>query len=453
MNLICGAARRHLDPMFALTHYPSDKSISHRILMFAMLEAQQTVINKVNISGAITPLLTAMQALGVELQINGDQVVVGHINKEINQNGHIPYLNLGSSSTAARLLIGLLAGLGIEVVVDGDETLRPRPVDWVVDPLRKLGAEIEYLAGEGQLPVKIRKSKLHSGRVSLSVGSAQALSAVLYAAYAAGIDVEVEQKVRSRDHTQRLLIALGGEIKETANSVLYRYGPPKALTEYTVPADPSAIVYPLTAHLLSNNQIPLSFGNVCLNDTRTGYIELLKRSGADIRYNNLRCYWGESVGDVVLMPGARLTGFVLDNSFDFHAMIDEVPLAILLATQINGLSEFHGLAELTFKETNRITASQGMVNAFGATIDVQEYSVYVKGKQQLSSGVRVPSFRDHRLAMAASAVASGLGLTVEVTDGECFRTSFNQYLECFNQLGFDLKLATKLEVENEATIG
>lgn len=411
--------------------------------MFAMLEKTTTVIHNVNISGAVTPLLEAMRALGVELELDGNRVTVGYINPAINHNGHLPWLNLGSSSAAARLLIGLLVGAGIEAVIDGDETLRPRPVDWVVDPLRELGANIEYLVAEGQLPVRIHRSTLRTGRVRLSVGSAQALSAVLYAAYAAQIDVEVEQKVRSRDHTQRLLVGLGGQIEQIDNCVIYRFGQPLSIHQYTVPVDPSAIVYPLTAHLLSGHAAPVVFQNVCLNETRTGFFELLKRAGAHIDYSSLHSYWGEPVGNLVLNPSPQLKGLVLNTEFDFHAMIDEVPLAILLATQIEGNSEFHGLAELTFKETNRITATKSMVEAFGASINIQNYSVHVSGIQTLHENSLIPCFGDHRLAMAASAVASGLGLSTTVIGGECFKTSFSNYVDCFHQLGFDLALTTE----------
>jgi len=436
-----------------VTKIPSDKSISHRILMFAMLEKGLTVVENVNISGAITPLLEAMKELGVEVLVEGKTVKVGYLQRNSKNRINVPYLQFGSSSAAARLIIGLLSGWGVHAIVDGDETLRPRPFDWVVDPLRELGADIEYLKEEGQLPVRIKPSILSSGKVSLTVGSAQALSAVLYGAFASEINVEVEQKVRARDHTQHLLTALGGVVIENEESVKYQFREPKHIGHYRVPADPSAIAYPLTAHFLSGKLQPVIFRSVCLNPTRTGYFELLKRSGLQVEYSNVSVYWGEKVGDVILNPEGKLQPLKLDSSYDFHAMIDEVPLSILLATQITGTSEFHGLGELTFKETNRITASGKMVNAFGAEITIKGFSVTVVGKQKLNNNVCVPSFGDHRLAMSAATVASGLGMTVEIEEGKCYETSFSQFDSCFAELGFLIQADSVKEDEYEAAIG
>lgn len=437
MNLICLPGAPASDASNA-PHYPSDKSLSHRVLLLAMLEEQETTIENLNLGGAITPLLEAMRILGVAVgHDEHGRTRVGNLNRS-GAGADTPYLNLGSSSAAARMLIGVLAGLGRDAIIDGDATLRPRPIDWVVDPLRALGAKIDYLAAPGQLPVHVRPSKLHAGAVELHVGSAQALSAVLFAAYAADIDVSITQRVRSRDHTQRLMRALGATITEDQEQVHFAPGPRVPLQHYSVPVDPSAVVYPIAARLLSDAPTLLRISGVCLNDTRTGMLELMRLAGAPITYTNLREAWGEPIGDVELAGCGVLSAFHLNSDQLFHAMIDEVPLAISLATQIAGRSTFEGLGELTFKETNRITSTAAMLAAFGARVTVRDNSVTVEGRQRLLAHSTVPSFADHRLAMSAATLGLGLSLGTSITNGDCHRTSFPDFIGCMGSLGFGL---------------
>lgn len=439
MNLLCGScipAEPHSGSL-----YPSDKSLSHRVLLLAMLEAQPTVLENLNLGGAVVPLLEAMRSLGVGVDCRPDGTVVVAGLPARAGGGEPAHLNLGSSSAAARMLIGVLAGTGLEGIVDGDDTLRPRPIDWVVDPLRALGARIDYLGPEGQLPVRVRPSRLSEGHVRLNVGSAQALSAVLYAAYAAGIRVSVHQRVRSRDHTQRLMRHLGATIVEDGEELHFVPGPRVPFTRYAVPVDPSAVVYPIVARLLSGQAEPMHIANVCLNDTRTGMLEQLRRAGAPLAYRNVRETGGEVVGDIELAGTVPLAPLLLDDDRLFHAMIDEVPLAMALATQLEGRSVFRGLGELTFKETNRITATASMLEAFGASVRVDGDSVEVHGRQRLAQAATVPSYRDHRLAMSAAALGLGCGLRTTISGGSCYSTSFPGFVACMRAHGFGLEEA------------
>jgi 3-phosphoshikimate 1-carboxyvinyltransferase len=437
MNLICFPSLPHRSGTVA--EYPSDKSISHRILLLAMLDPGSSVLRNVNLGGAVRPLIEAMGQLGVKVSVqrNG-QVVVGGL-PAVDGSASEPYMNLGSSSAAARMLIGVLAGTGRAGIVDGDASLRPRPIDWVVDPLRELGGHIDYLGPVGQLPVRVRPSRLRAGQVELKVGSAQAMSAVLYAAFAANVPVTVRQKVRSRDHTQRLMQWLGARIREDGDSLHFEPGRARSLDDYEVPVDPSAVVYPVAAWLLARRDGILRIPRVCLNETRTGMLEQLRRAGAPITYRNLDVIAGEPVGDIeVAAATGRLAPLALDDAKTFHAMIDEVPLAVALATQIDGHSVFKGLGELTFKETNRITSTAAMLDAFGAKVEVNGDRVDVHGPQPLRSGRLVPSFGDHRLAMSAAALGAGLSLSSSIDGGTCFRTSFPGFTACMQALGFRL---------------
>jgi 3-phosphoshikimate 1-carboxyvinyltransferase len=422
---------------------PSDKSISHRVLLLAVLEPGQTRLENVNMGGAITPLLEAFQQLGIAMEeVAPSTLLIGSLADALRDKPQdLPALNLGPSSTAARLLIGLLAGVGVSAIVDGDESLRPRPVDWVVDPLRKLGADIDYLRAEGELPIQINASKLHTGSVTLSVGSAQALSALLFAGYAANINISVNQRVRSRDHTQRIMRHLGATITEDGDYVHFAPGPYATLKSYSVPLDPSAVVYPVTSYLLqsekTDSRSDLVIRNVCLNDTRTGFLTSLQAMGADIRFENFRQYFGEDIGDIVIPASASvddLSPWMLDNDFVFHAMIDEIPMAAALASQIKGRSEFRGLGELTFKETNRITSTQSLLSDLGVTAQVDGHTISVQGGQLVKLKPAVHSYGDHRLAMSAAAICTGLNVDALIDQGGCCQTSYPQFAESMTQL-------------------
>jgi 5-enolpyruvylshikimate-3-phosphate synthase len=296
---------------------PGDKSVSHRALLAALLPgapARLTVRNA-NMGGAVRALLPVMRAFGRRVTVERDGLTVERGGEIVPQpvRPHlgvadwptdVPYLDTGSSSAAARLLIGLLAGTGITAVVDGDAVLRHRPMDWLVDPLNELGAEIAYLAEPGRLPVVIRGQVSRPGAVDLTVGSAQARTAALLAVVGAGVAAEIRHPVRSRDHTERMLSAFGVRLTESAGTVRHEGGSCAVPEIIEVPGDPSLAAHPVAARLLWAAPGELTVPGVCLNPTRLGFFETLRRAGVDIGYRNARTNTcGEPVGGIVVRGG------------------------------------------------------------------------------------------------------------------------------------------------------
>ncbi|HEU4537448.1 MAG TPA: hypothetical protein VFS00_25190, partial [Polyangiaceae bacterium] len=221
---------------------PGDKSISHRALLVGAAAPGATEIVNVNRGTAVTDLWGPLRALGASLVDEGGTLRLGSLRGPGARPGAVaggPHVNVGPSSAAARLLIGLLAGLEIPGVVDGDAVLRQRPMRWLVDPLRELGAKLDYLGAEGCLPIAVRGGALRDGRVGLNVGSAQARSGVVLAAAAAGRRVTVDHPVQSRDHTERLLAFAGVDLEVTRQAVAVRGGSIGPLPRLEVPGDPS----------------------------------------------------------------------------------------------------------------------------------------------------------------------------------------------------------------------
>ncbi|MBD0297885.1 MAG: 3-phosphoshikimate 1-carboxyvinyltransferase [Flavisolibacter sp.] len=420
---------------------PGDKSISHRVIIAGILSPGTVTIENVNKGDAVNFLVQALDQLGITVKETGDQIELITPAYGFSHIRNRPYLNLGPSSAPARFLIGLLAGYNIEATVDGDSTLRARPMDWVVEPLKELGANIEYDNQWGCLPVTIHKGRIRSGSVNLSVGSAQAQSAMLFASLGAECDIQVTNIVQSRDHTDRLLKHLGIPITRlSGNALLIKGKAPAALRNYKVPGDPSLAAFPIAVHVMQKRKTELELNNICLNPTRIGIFQLLKEIGADISWDVVGESAGEPVGVVKVGPyNNSLKPFVLKDKFFFHSLIDEVPLACAIATMIDGVSAILGGGELTFKETNRLITTRDMLSAFGADVRVEGDAIYVRGAKPLKAG-RIPSFNDHRIAMAAAVLSSSLSEPSEIIEGESHKCSFPEFVDCIKSIGVDISL-------------
>ena len=418
---------------------PGDKSISHRALLLGAFTPGVTRIAGLNRGSAVEALFTPLERLGVRLEEADGQLRVSPAGPA--RSGPPPELDVGPSSAAARLLIGALAGLGIPAVVTGDATLRRRPMDWLVDPLRELGARIDDLGEPGRLPVAVSGGPIRPGlSVRLRVGSAQARSGVLLAAVHAGAPVTVHHPVRSRDHTERLLAYAGARFEEGDRRVSYLGGELQPVPFLEIPGDPSLAAYPAAACLLAGRGARVEIEGVCLNPTRTGFFDVLARAGAAIRYEAVEERCGEPVGRIVVEGGLDgVRPVEVADAFTLHALIDEVPLLFAVAARLPGRSIVHGAGELAFKETDRLHTTRDMLRAFGAAVEVSGDALTVDGGGLLQAG-RAPSFGDHRVAMAAAALASSLPGTTRVEGGSCAATSFPGFTDLMNRIGCRLRL-------------
>ncbi|MEU1465222.1 3-phosphoshikimate 1-carboxyvinyltransferase [Streptomyces sp. NPDC005727] len=426
-----------------------DKSVSHRALLAALLPGapELLTVHRANLGGAVRALLPAMRALGVAVDVRGDTLVVRRGADPVPQpvrphSGVVawpedaPYLQTEGSSAAARLLLGILAGTGVRAVVDGDEVLRHRPMDWLVDPLRVLGADIAYLGEPGRLPVLVAGPVHRPGTVDLAVGSAQARSGVLLAAVAAGLPAAVRHPVRSRDHTERMLAAFGARLTESEGEVAHEGGDCVVPPVVDVPTDPSLAAYPVAAHLLWGHGGELRVPDVCLNPTRLGFFDVLRTAGADISYEGRgTTTGGEPVGTLVARGGlGRVRRVRVDEPAVLHALIDEVPLLAAVAATLPGESWIGCAEELRFKETDRIATTAGMLEAFGADVAAVDDGLLIRGGAPLRTG-EVPAFEDHRIAMAAATLAMSLPGRTTVSGGACHRTSFPDFADVQRAVG------------------
>ena len=413
----------------ATVSVPGDKSVSHRALMLGGIAEGRT-----NISGFLAgedcqATLTAMTSMGVNVeQPNSTEIVVHGVGLHGLSEADNE-LDLGNSGTAMRLLTGILSGQSFTSVLTGDESLTSRPMQRVISPLRLMGASIDSNAGRPPLTV-IGKRPLTGIDYSLPVASAQVKSALLLAGlYADGVTT-VEEPAVTRDHTERLLIAMGAKVECADSRISISGNQVLRGSDIRVPADLSSASFVILATLLAK-QADVLIQGVGVNPTRTGVIDILQAMGGDIRMENARLYGEEPVADI-RVRSSSLRGGPVDARLVSLA-IDEFPALFVAAAAAKGSTEFSGIAELRVKESDRIAAMATGLRNLGIRVDESDDGAIVHGGR--FTGGLVDSQGDHRVAMSLAIAGTIAADTVTVNDVAAVNTSFPGFSACLTQLG------------------
>ena len=405
---------------------PGDKSISHRAIILASLVRGKTLVSGISKGEDVLNTTRAFQSMGIEIQGLGSNslTIQGKGLRGLSQPRDI--IDCENSGTTMRLLSGILAGQNFSSTITGDESLRRRPMDRIVEPLGKMGARIEGRFA----PLKIAGGRLNAISYQTPIPSAQVKSAILLAGLYAQGKTEVTEPTKSRDHTERMLKYLGADI-EVKNLMASITGGKELLAKpINIPGDiSSASFFMVGAILLSGSHIKLS--GVGLNPTRTGVIDVLKKMGAEIEIGNLREENNEPLGDIIIRE-SRLKGITIGGEI-IPRVIDELPILTVAATQAEGKTIIKDAKELRIKETDRIRALNINLSKMGVAVEEREDGLIIQGPCQLE-GARVDSFADHRMAMAlAIAGLIARGETI-VSDIECIKTSFPEFEEILERL-------------------
>ncbi len=390
---------------------PGDKSISHRAVMFAAIADGRSRIRGFLDGGDCRSTIQVMRALGVAVDQRSATDVIIHGVGMGGLQEPADVLDCGNSGTTIRLLTGLLAGQKFVSVLNGTEQIRRRPMGRVADPLRRMGAQI-YGRQDGRFaPLTIVPSKLRAIEYTLPVASAQVKSCVLLAGLFAGGLTIVNEPGPARDHTERMLQAMGAPI-EVLGRTIHCERPEVELKplDITVPGDISSAAFLLVAATITpNSQITIQ--DVGINPTRTGIVDALSEMGANIRYRNEGDAAGEPIADLVVET-TQLHGATFGGE-RIVTMIDELPTLAVAATQAEGRTIVRDAQELRVKETDRIATTVSELRKMGAKIQATEDGFIVDGPTPLY-GATVDSHDDHRLAMAlavAGLIAKG-GTTI-----------------------------------------
>lgn len=419
-------------PLRGEARVPGDKSISHRALLFGALANGESRVAGFLPSGDCLATLSCLQALEIEIERHDATTLTVH-GRGLRglQAPRVP-LDCVRSGTTMRLLAGILAGQAFDTVLTGDPQLLRRPMGRITEPLSTMGAEIED--HEGHAPLSIHGRPLRGGDHTLTVASAQVKSALLLGGLYAHGPTVVRQPGPARDHTERMLAAMGADVAVDGLNVTLTPGADLAPNPLTVPGDVSSAAFPLvTAAILPNSAVTIR--DMGVNPTRTGLLDVLEQMGATISLQNERQQGGEPVADVTV-KSSTLRGVEISGPTVVR-MIDEFPILAVAATQAEGRTVVREAAELRVKETDRIATVVAGLQTLGAHVEPLPDGFIITGPTPLHGG-RVESHGDHRLAMALTVAGTiARGETV-LENASCIGDSFPGFASLMRGLGADL---------------
>ena len=400
---------------------PPDKSISHRAIMFASMAEGKSVVR--NFLRAEDPLSTigAMRMLGIEIleDESGEVIIEGKGLQGFSEPFDV--IDCGNSGTTIRLVSGILAGNPFLSVLTGDDSLKQRPMARVINPLKQMGALISARGGDRYPPLAIKGTKLKAIDYVMPMASAQVKSCLILAAMYADGATMVTEPQKSRDHTERMLAAMGADLKVQGLTVSIESGPRLKAVDVTVPADFSSAAFFMAGALIVPDSEIIIRG-VGMNPTRTGLLRVLREMGADIRLENERDVSGEPVADIVCSTTEGLKAAKIGSDM-IPSLIDEFPILCILATQAEGVTEIRGAQELRVKESDRIKAMATELAKLGVELQEHPDGIDIKGKTGLKGGI-VESYGDHRIAMSFSIAALIAEEKIVINNASCVDISF-----------------------------
>jgi 3-phosphoshikimate 1-carboxyvinyltransferase len=404
---------------------PPDKSISHRAFMLGALAKGVTTVRNALESEDIKSTRDALCALGADIFKDGDIYQV----QGLQLKEPMQVIDAGNSGTTARLICGILAGLDGITTITGDRSLVQRPMARVIKPLELMGARFMARKG-GYLPMAVKGGNLRGIFHPMEIASAQVKSAMLLAGLHAEGQTTVNEPSPSRDHTERMLGYFGANLNIGSKSATITGGQKLEARDITVPGDPSSAAFPVVwAAATPGSEIVVR--DVCLNATRTGFLAVLTRMGAQIETLNVQDRAGEMVGDL-LVRGDALHGTTIAGD-EIPTLIDEIPILVVAASLASGTTVITNAKELRVKETDRINAMVTGLLRLGAQVEELDDGLIVKGPSLLSSG-QISTFSDHRIAMSFYILSKAVGIDIHLDDAQCVGISYPTFFEDMGKL-------------------
>ena len=400
---------------------PGDKSISHRAVMFGSLARGTTRISHFLEGADCLSTISCFRKMGIEIDRNKDEILV-HGRGLHGLTAPTEILDVGNSGTTTRLISGILAGQTFTSELDGDDSIRTRPMKRIMTPLASMGADITSRLDNGCAPLIIHGRPLHAAHYDSPVASAQVKSCVLLAGmYADGI-TSVTEPFLSRNHTEIMLNYFGAEITSEGTTASIRPEPVLEGRDIQVPGDISSAAYFIAASLLTpGSEILLK--NVGINPTRAGIIKVCMDMGADITLLN-ESTEGEPTADLLIRTSS-LKGTTIEGSI-IPTLIDEIPMIAVMAAFAEGTTIIRDAQELKVKESDRIAVMVDNLRRMGADIEGTDDGMIIHGGRPLHGAV-IDSHLDHRIAMSFAVAGTICDGTVEILNGECVNISYPEF--------------------------
>ena len=429
-------------PLAGVIRVPGDKSITHRAFLLALMGEGETVVHGANPGADCAATLAAGEALGLAVERGPDRLSLRR--GPLHAPAHV--LDCGNSGSTLRMMAGVLAGLPFEATLDGDDSLRRRPVGRVIAPLRAMGATLHAREGDRLPPLTVRGGALVPFRGRLEIASAQVASAVLFAAMRATGESVIEIPGPARDHTERMLVAAGVPVAEEPlpeGGRRVRLAGPVTPGPRTVdvPGDASAAAFFLAAAAARPGG-RVTVTGVGLNPTRSGLLDVMRGMGATVRVTPVSSRGGEPLGDVTV-EGGDLHAFDVPPDW-VPRLVDEVPAWTSLAAHARGTSRLRGAAELRLKESDRLATLASGLASLGITVSERPDGLEITGG--VPRGGAVTSAGDHRIAMAFAVLANGATGSITIDDTRAIATSFPGFETALAALGGRVEPAPPAQV-------
>lgn len=414
---------------------PGDKSISHRSIMFGAISNGLTTVSNFLQGADCLSTISCFRKLGISIENQGNNVTI-HGKGLHGLTAPSGILDVGNSGTTTRLISGILAGQHFECILDGDDSIRKRPMKRIFTPLSQMGAEFQSWDAESFpdsrsvsdsncAPFSVRGGHLHGIHYDSPVASAQVKSAVLLAGLYAEGETSVTEPVLSRNHTELMLSGFGADITTKGTTASIKPNPDLQGQNIHVPGDISSAAYFIALGLLTPHS-EILIKNVGINPTRSGIIQAALAMGGDLDLLNERTVSGEPVADV-LVKSSSLHGTVIGGEM-IPTLIDEIPILAVMAAFAEGTTIIRDARELKVKESDRIAVITENLSAMGASITPADDGMTIEGGRQLH-GAHIHTHLDHRIAMAFT--IAGLNASGETTldDETCAAISYPSFFE------------------------
>ena len=418
---------------------PGDKSISHRAVMFGAIAKGSTRIRNFLMGADCLSTIDCFRRLGVQIDVEAalGQVTVHGRGLRGLKGQQEPaasiVLDTGNSGTTTRLVSGILAGQDFPSLLSGDASLNTRPMKRIMEPLSQMGARIRSVKGNGCAPLAIEPGQLHGIHYTTKVASAQVKSAILLAGLYADSPTSVTEPALSRNHTELMLKGFGADVSSIINedgTATASIRPCRELfaQDIVVPGDISSAAYFIAAALLVPGS-SLLIKNVGINPTRAGFLSVCRDMGGDITLLNERQAGGEPSADL-LVKHSSLHSVTIEGGL-IPTLIDELPMAAVLAAFADGTTVIRDAAELKVKESDRIATVTANLRAMGCDVTPTDDGMIIRGGKSLHGAV-LDSYLDHRIAMSFAVAGLAAGGETRIRNANCVDISFPGFYNYFN---------------------
>ena len=418
---------------------PGDKSISHRAVMFGAIAKGTTRIRNFLMGADCLSTIDCFRRLGVQIDVeaaSGQVTVHGRGLRGLKgqqETAASIVLDTGNSGTTTRLISGILAGQDFPSLLSGDASLNTRPMKRIMEPLSQMGARIRSVKGNGCAPLAIEPGQLHGIHYTTKVASAQVKSAILLAGLYADSPTSVTEPALSRNHTELMLKGFGADVSSIINedgtaTAFIRPCRELFAQDIVVPGDISSAAYFIAAALLVPGS-SLLIKNVGINPTRAGFLSVCRKMGGNITLLNERQEGGEPSADL-LVKHSSLHSVTIEGSL-IPTLIDELPMAAVLAAFADGTTVIRDAAELKVKESDRIATVTANLRAMGCDVTPTDDGMIIRGGKSLHGAV-LDSYLDHRVAMSFAVAGLAASGETRIRDANCVDISFPGFYDYFN---------------------